>query len=135
MGIESDLNKLFDVLGIDNSTLNSTEQALLVNRTTDLASVPIPGLNNLTVTVSLHNQTVGQPLTLEAADDFGEIDQFSVVAGLGALAGNGTQINQTMVAQLYAQNVTGPGNSSVILVPDSGISVVSDVSTEQQCTK
>lgn len=124
---DSDLSKIFDLLGIDNSTLNSTEQALLTNRTTDLASVPIPGLNNLTVQVEVNGRPVGSPLALQAADDFGEIDQFMVVPGLANMTGNASQINGTVVVQLYAQNVTGPGNSTTILVPDTGISVVSDV--------
>lgn len=126
----SDLSKIFDLLGIDNSTLNTTEQALLTNRTTDLASLPIPGINNLTVQVSYAGRPVGTPLALQAADDFGEVDQFMVVPGLANMTGNSTQINQTVVVQLYAQNVTGPGNSTTILVPDTGISVVSDVSQQ-----
>lgn len=125
---DSDLSKIFDILNIDNSTLNSTEQTLLKNRTTDLASLPISGINNLTVQVSLNGQAVGSPLALQAADDFGEIDQFMVVPGLANMTGNATQIGQTVVVQLYAQNVTGPGNSTTILVPETGISVVSDVS-------
>lgn len=125
---DSGLSKIFDLLGIDNSTLNATEQMLLTNRTTDLASIPVPGLNNLTVQVDYNGSPVGSPLVLQAADDFGEIDQFMVVPGLANMTGNSTQINQTVVVQLYAQNVTGPGNGTTILVPETGISVVSDVS-------
>ncbi|KAK9894313.1 hypothetical protein P389DRAFT_174366 [Cystobasidium minutum MCA 4210] len=132
---DSNLSKIFDLLGIDNSTLNATEQTLLANRTTDLASVPIPGLNNLTVQVEVNGRPVGSPLALQAADDFGEIDQFMVVPGLANITGNSEQINGTVIVQLYAQNVTGPSNSTTILVPGTGISVVSDIDDVLRVTK
>jgi hypothetical protein len=125
----SSLSEIFNLLGIDNSTLNSTEQMLLTNRTTDLASIPIPNISNITVQVEVDGRPIGTPLALQAADDFGEIDQFMIVPGLANATGNASQINGTTIVQLYAQNVTGPGNSTTILVPDTGISVVSDVSS------
>lgn len=131
----SKLDDLLHLLGIDNSTLNTTEQGLLANRTTDLASIPIPKASNITVQVALGGDDIGSPLQLEQADDFGEIDQFVVVPGLANAVGNSTQLNETVVAQLYAQNVTGPGNGTTLLVPETGISVVSDIDDVLRVTK
>ena len=125
---------LLKLLGIDGN-LNMTEQDLLNNRTTDLASLPVSGINNITAQVILRNTSIGNPITLEAADDFGEIDQFVVVPGLANMTGNGTQINRTVVAKIYGVNLPGPANSTTILVPDQGYSIVSDIDDVQRVTK
>lgn len=78
------------LLGIDGGNLNSTELMLLNNRTTDLASLPVSGISNMTASVVLRDQTVNSSIALQAADDFGEIDEFVVVPGLANLVGNAT---------------------------------------------
>jgi hypothetical protein len=127
--------KIIGLLHIDNSTLNATEQTLLLNRTTDLASIPQPNYQGLTVQVLFNGQNISTPVALEQADDFGEIDQFVVVPGLANATGNSTQLQRTVVAQLYAQNITGPGNSTTLLVPESGYSIVSDIDDVLRVTK
>ncbi|KAL7005300.1 hypothetical protein EMMF5_005137 [Cystobasidiomycetes sp. EMM_F5] len=124
---ESQVTKAAQLLGLSNSTLNSTERALLTNRTTDLASIPIPNANNVTVQVVYNGRNVSTPVKLQQADNFGEIDQFQVVPGLGNMTGNSTQLQNTTIVQLYAQGYSGPGNGSSILVPETGISVISDI--------
>lgn len=117
---ESQVTKAAQLLGLSNSTLNSTERALLTNRTTDLASIPIPNANNVTVQVVYNGRNVSTPVKLQQADNFGEIDQFQVVPGLGNMTGNSTQLQNTTIVQLYAQGYSGPGNGSSILVPETG---------------
>lgn len=126
---------LLKLLGIDGGNLNATEMALLNNRTTDLASLPVPGISNITASVVLHNQTVNTSIALQAADDFGEIDQFVLVPGLADLVGNATQLNRTVVAEVFGNNLPGPANSTTILVPEQGYSIVSDIDDVLRVTK
>ena len=69
-------------------------------------------------------------LTLQSTDDVGEIDQFVEVPDLAS--GN---ITQTQVVRIEIQNATGPGNGTSLLVPASGISIVSDIDDVLQITK
>jgi len=108
-------------LDLTGDNLNSTEQMLLQNRTTDLASFPLANAN-ISVSVSVNGSSVGQPIALSPSDSFGELDEFHAVPGLPSNSSKNVQ-----VVQLYAQNVTGPGNSTTLLVPTQGISVISDV--------
>ncbi|KAH9927161.1 uncharacterized protein BXZ73DRAFT_90838 [Epithele typhae] len=119
------------ISGFDTSNLNSTEQTLLQNRTAELAAIPIPSAN-LTATITANGSTVtnGSGIQLATSDDFGEIDQFVTVSGLGDNSSTSVQIIQTGIV-----NVTGPGNGTVILVPSTGISVVSDIDDVMRITK
>jgi phosphatidate phosphatase APP1 len=125
----SDLVDLINDFKADN--LNSTQQSLLQNRTQALASLPVPNAN---ITVLVHangtlvsNQTGVQ---LQQADSVGEIDEFKVVPGLGK-----TNFSEVQVIQTGVVNATGPGNGTVILVPPTGISVVSDIDDVVRITK
>jgi phosphatidate phosphatase APP1 len=65
------------------------------------------------------NQT-GIPL--QTTDDVGEIQQFITIPKL-----NTTDVSKVQIVELGVYNVSGPGNTTAILVPSSGISVVSDI--------
>lgn len=67
---------------------------------------------------------------LQTTDEVGEIDQFVEVPGLGS-----GDITKTQIVQTGILNVTGPGNGTSILVPTSGISVVSDIDDVLRITK
>ncbi|TCD60431.1 hypothetical protein EIP91_010073 [Steccherinum ochraceum] len=125
----SDLDSIINDLSTNN--LNSTQQQLLQNRTQDLASIPIPSAN-LIATVSINGTAVtnSSGIQLQQADDVGEIDQFVEVPGLGS-----GDITQVQVVQTGIQNVTGPGNGTSILVPTSGISIVSDIDDVMRITQ
>ncbi|KAI0672666.1 hypothetical protein C8Q78DRAFT_1020750 [Trametes maxima] len=124
----SDLDSLINGLKTDN--LNSTQTSLLQNRTQDLASVPIPNAN-LTALVYANGSSVtnSSGIQLTMADEVGEFDQFVAVSGLG---GNS---NSVRIVETGIVNVTGPGNGTIILVPSSGISVVSDIDDVMRITK
>jgi len=124
----SDLDSIIN--GLNTNNLNSTQQALLQNRTQELAAIPIANAN-LTGVVLVNGSDVtnGSGIPLAMGDDVGEIDQFISVQGLGSDTGK-TQIIQTGLI-----DVEGPGNSTAILVPDSGISIVSDIDDVMRITK
>ncbi|KAI0766334.1 hypothetical protein BD413DRAFT_570107 [Trametes elegans] len=124
----SDLDSLINDLSTND--LNSTQQALLQNRTQDLASIPIPKAN-LTALAFANGSAVtnSSGIQLDTTDDFGEFDQFVTVPGLG---GNSSSLK---VVETGILNVTGPGNGTVILVPSSGYSVVSDIDDVMRITK
>ncbi|KAI0658783.1 hypothetical protein C8Q70DRAFT_990325 [Cubamyces menziesii] len=124
----SDLDSLID--GLSTNNLNSTQRSLLQNRTQDLASIPIPKAN-LTALVFANGSAVtnSSGIQLATTDDVGEFDQFVPVPGLG---GNTTSVK---IVQTGIMNVTGPGNGTVILVPSTGISVVSDIDDVMRITK
>ena len=111
--------------------MNSTQQQLLQNRTQDLASFPIPNAN-LTAEVFANGSAItnSSGIQLMTSDDFGEIDQFVTVPGLGDNSSTTVRIVQTGL-----MGVTGPGNGTVILVPTTGISVVSDIDDVMRITK
>lgn len=115
---------------LDTSNLNSTQTTLLQNRTQDLASIPIPS-SNLTALVFANGSAVtnSSGIQLTTTDEVGEFDQFVTVPGLGSNSSS-VRIIETGIA-----NVTGPGNGTVILVPSSGISVVSDIDDVMRITK
>ncbi|KAI0807972.1 hypothetical protein C8Q74DRAFT_104649 [Fomes fomentarius] len=125
----SDLDSLID--GLSTNNLNETQQQLLQNRTQDLASIPIPNAN-LTGLVFANGSAVtnSSGIQLATSDDFGEIDQFVTVPGLGD-----NSSTAVLVVQTGLLNVTGPGNGTVILVPSAGISVVSDIDDVMRITK
>jgi len=125
----SDLDSIINDLSTNN--LNSTQQSLLQNRTQDLASIPIPNAN-LTATVSVNGSAVtnSSGIALQTTDEVGEIDQFVEVPGLGS-----GDITKTQVVQTGILNITGPGNGTTILVPTSGISIVSDIDDVLRITK
>ncbi|KZV63638.1 hypothetical protein PENSPDRAFT_757820 [Peniophora sp. CONT] len=126
----SDLDSIIDGLKTDN--LNSTQQQLLQNRTSALAAIPIPRAN-VSAIVKL-NGTFVTPETgiaLNTSDEVGELDEFRVIQGL-----NGDkETSQTQVAEVGLLDVQGPGNSTTILVPTSGISVISDIDDVLRITK
>ena len=64
------------------------------------------------------------------SDDLGEFDQFVTLPSLGDNSSSSVQVIQTGIV-----NVTGPGNGTVILVPSTGISVVSDIDDVMRITK
>lgn len=110
--------------------MNSTETSLLQNRTQDLASIPVPSANLSAVVLVNGANVTTTPITLNTTDDFGEFDQFVTVPELRGETGNGVQVVETGIL-----NVTGPGNGTVILVPQQGISVVSDIDDVLRITK
>ncbi|KAI9069069.1 hypothetical protein FKP32DRAFT_1617696 [Trametes sanguinea] len=124
----SDLDSLINDLSTNN--LNDTQKSLLQNRTQDLASLPIPKAN-LTALVFANGSAVtnSSGIQLATADDVGEFDQFVTVPGLG---GNSSTVR---IIETGIMNVTGPGNGTVILVPPTGISVVSDIDDVMRITK
>lgn len=81
--------------------------------------------------VSANGTTVtnSSGIQLATADEVGEIDQFVPVEGLNK------NFTSTQVVTTGIQNVTGPGNGTVLLVPTSGISVVSDIDDVMRITK
>lgn len=96
----SDLDSIIN--GLNTNNLNSTQQALLQNRTQDLASIPIPHANFSAVVIAngtVITNSTGIPLT--TADGVGEIDQFVQVTGLGG------DTSQVKVIQTGILNVTG----------------------------
>ncbi|KAI0071850.1 hypothetical protein K474DRAFT_1712113 [Panus rudis PR-1116 ss-1] len=123
-----DLDSLID--GLRTNDLNDTERSLLQNRTQDLASIPVPRAN-LTAIISANGSTVtnSSGIQLATADEFGEIDQFVSVPELNR------NFSQTTVITTGILNVTGPGNGTVILVPEQGFSVVSDIDDVMRITK
>ncbi|KAI8982873.1 hypothetical protein BD414DRAFT_418912 [Trametes punicea] len=124
----SDLDSLIN--GLSANDLNDTQKSLLQNRTQDLAAIPISRAN-LTALVFANGSTVtnSSGIQLATTDEVGEFDQFVTVPGLG---GNSSSVR---VVQTGIMNVTGPGNGTVILVPSSGISVVSDIDDVMRITK
>lgn len=96
-----------------------------------MASIPIPSAN-LIATVSVNGSAVtnSSGIQLQQADEVGEIDQFVEVPGLGS-----GDIKQVQVIQTGILNVTGPGNGTSILVPSSGVSVVSDIDDVMRITQ
>ncbi|THH28199.1 hypothetical protein EUX98_g5977 [Antrodiella citrinella] len=125
----SDLDSIID--GLSTNNLSTTQQSLLQNRTQDLTSIPIPDAN-LTAMVSVNGSSVtnSSGLTLQTTDAVGEIDQFIEVPGLGS-----GDITKIQIVQTGILNITGPGNGTTILVPTSGISVVSDIDDVLRITK
>ena len=121
------VTKAASLLGLSNSTLNDTERTLLTNRTTDLASIPVSNASNITVQLSYQGKNISTPIRLQAADSFGEIDQFIPVPAITNATGNATQISNTTTLQIYAPGFSGPANGTTILVPTTGISIVSDI--------
>ncbi|OJT14089.1 Phosphatidate phosphatase APP1 [Trametes pubescens] len=115
---------------LDTSNLNATQTTLLQNRTQDLASIPIPS-SNLTALVFANGSAVtnSSGIQLTTTDEVGEFDQFVTVPGLGSNSSS-VRIIETGIA-----NVTGPGNGTIILVPSTGISVVSDIDDVMRITK
>lgn len=124
----SDLDSLIDSLKTDN--LNDTEKSLLQNRTQDLASIPVPSANLSAVVLANGTNVATTPIQLNTTDDVGEIDQFVIVPGLQGESGDGVQIVETGIL-----NATGPGNGTAILVPEQGISIVSDIDDVLRITK
>ena len=146
-----DLDSIID--GFKTSNLNTTQQSLLQNRTSALGAIPISKAN-VSAIVKFNGSFV-TPETgvgLNSADESGEIDEFRVVQGLNGDKESG----QTMVAEvglldvegpfffpsLYALGIAadanlfaGPGNGTTILVPSSGISVISDIDDVLRITK
>lgn len=135
--------------GLSTKNLNATEQALLNNRTTALAAIPISHAN-VSAMITPPNGGSAQQIMLTTADDVGEIDQFVPVPNL---ADNKTAVQ---VVQLAISNVSGaltfyslrmidllifvvvylgPGNGTAILVPSSGYSIVSDIDDVLRITK
>ncbi|KAI0374582.1 hypothetical protein BV20DRAFT_960700 [Pilatotrama ljubarskyi] len=116
--------------GLKTDNLSSAQTSLLQNRIQDLASIPIPHAN-LTALVFANGSAVtnSSGIQLATTDEVGEFDQFVTVPGLG---GNASAVR---VVQTGIMNVTGPGNGTVILVPSSGISVVSDIDDVMRITK
>ncbi len=94
-------------------------------------SIPISNAN-LTGLVSANGSAVtnSSGIQLATSDDFGEIDQFITIPGLGDNSSTAVRVVQTGLL-----NVTGPGNGTVILVPSTGISVVSDIDDVMRITK
>ncbi|KAI0734103.1 hypothetical protein BC629DRAFT_1571182 [Irpex lacteus] len=131
----SGLDKLLNGLKTDN--LNSTETALLQNRTTDLASIPVPHANFSTIVLQNGKNVTSAPVNLTTADEVGEFDQFIAVSELKT-SGNGNNGNNGSGVQIVETgilNATGPGNSTTILVPPTGISIVSDIDDVLRITK
>ncbi|VDB88911.1 unnamed protein product [Peniophora sp. CBMAI 1063] len=126
----SDLDSIIDGLKTDN--LNTTQQSLLQNRTSALAAIPISKAN-VSAIVKFNGDFV-TPETgvgLNSADESGELDEFRVVQGL-----NGDkEVDGTKVAEVGLLDVEGPGNGTTILVPTSGISVISDIDDVLRITK
>lgn len=124
----SDLDSIINDLQTDN--LNQTQEALLQNRTQDLASIPVPHAN-FTAIISANGSTVtnSSGIQLATADDAGEFDQFVPIQGLNQ------NFTSTEVVSTAILNVTGPGNGTAILVPTSGISIVSDIDDVMRITK
>lgn len=122
------LDSLIDGLKTDN--LNDTQKALLQNRTQDLASIPVPHAN-LSAVVYANGSAVTDTsgIALPTADDVGEFDFFETISGLH------DNYTQTTAVQTGILDVTGPGNGTAILVPQSGISVVSDIDDVLRITK
>jgi phosphatidate phosphatase APP1 len=63
------------------------------------------------------------------ADDFGEFDEFTVVPNVGQTS------DKVQIVHTAIYNLTGPGNATTILVPNSGISIVSDIDDVLRVTK
>ncbi|KAI0086367.1 hypothetical protein BDY19DRAFT_894923 [Irpex rosettiformis] len=123
----SGLDKIINGLHTDN--LNDTETSLLQNRTTALASIPVPHANFTANVLQNGTNVTSQPLNLTTADASGEFDQFITVSQ-SRVIGNGVQVVETGIL-----NATGPDNSTAILVPSQGISVVSDIDDVLRITK
>jgi phosphatidate phosphatase APP1 len=124
-------SELADIIDdFKTNDLNDTERSLLNNRTSALAALPVANAN-VTALIYVNNTlfTNSSGLTLQTADNFGEVDQFITVPNL---AKNSTKVQ---VVGTAINNATGPGNSSVILVPTSGYSVVSDIDDVLRITK
>ncbi|KAI0647602.1 hypothetical protein C8Q79DRAFT_1009675 [Trametes meyenii] len=124
----SDLDSLIN--GLKTDDLNSTQTSLLQNRTQDLASIPIPSAN-LSALIFANGSAVthSSGIQLNTADEVGGFDQLVAVPDLG---GNSSSVR---VIETGITNVTGPRNGTVILVPSSGISVVSDIDDVTRITK
>ena len=124
----SDLDSIINDLRTEN--LNQTQQSLLQNRTQDLASIPVSHAN-FTVVVAANGSTItnSSGIQLPSADEAGEFDEFVPVEGLNK------NFTSTEVVTTGIQNVSGPGNGTVILVPTNGISVVSDIDDVMRITK
>ena len=88
----SDLASLID--GLSTQDLNSTQQALLQNRTRDLSSIPVPRANLSAVVIQNGTTATPSPIVLATADDSGEIDQFVTVPGI-ANDTDGVQVVET----------------------------------------
>ena len=88
----SDLASLID--GLSTQDLNSTQQALLQNRTRDLSSIPVPRANLSAVVIQNGTTATPSPIVLATADDSGEIDQFVTVPGV-ANDTDGVQVVET----------------------------------------
>lgn len=125
----SDLVSLIDGLKTDN--LNSTQQALLQNRTQDLSSLPVASANvSVIVRANGTLATNASGIALPTADAVGELEQFVTVPGLGS-----KDVEKVQVVETGVLNVTGPGNGTVLLVPSTGISIVSDIDDVLRITK
>jgi hypothetical protein len=116
----SDLVDLIDGFKADN--LNDTQRSLLQNRTQALAALPVAAAN-VSALLYVNNTLTGNSsgIALMPADSAGELEQFVVVPNL---AKNSSQVQ---VVGTAVANASGPGNGSVILVPSSGVSIVSDI--------
>jgi hypothetical protein len=82
----------------------------------ELTALPVSSVN-LTVQLFANGSALGSPITPPASDTFGEIDGFFAAPGLAQI-GN---ITSAIAVNLYAQNISGPGNGTTILVPQTGI--------------
>ncbi|TFK48542.1 hypothetical protein OE88DRAFT_1684649 [Heliocybe sulcata] len=124
----SDLDSIIN--GLSTSNLNDTQQALLQNRTQDLASVPIANANISAVVYANGSAVTDQSgIAIPTTDEVGEFDYFTTIPGLH------DNFAATTVVETGILDVTGPGNGTSILVPSSGISVVSDIDDVLRITK
>jgi phosphatidate phosphatase APP1 len=124
-------SKLVDLINdFKTNNLNSTQQQLLQNRTQELASLPKSDAN-VTAVVRVNGTLVTNStgLQLQQTDAVGEIDQFMIVPGLG------DDVKTAKVIETGIVNATGPGNGTIILVPSTGISVVSDIDDVLRITR
>lgn len=103
----SDLDSLINDLSTNN--LNSTEQQLLQNRTTDLASIPVPKANLSAIVQANGTNVTTTPIQLNTTDDFGEFDQFITIPQLQGDSG------KVQVVETGILNVTGTCRTSAFI--------------------
>jgi hypothetical protein len=126
----NDLDSIID--GLKTKNLNDTQKALLQNRTQALAAVPISKAN-VSAIVKLNGTfvTPESGIGLSSSDEVGELDEFRVIPGLNS----NKSVSKVQVAELGILDVEGPGNTTTLLVPESGISIVSDIDDVLRITK
>ncbi|EIN11484.1 hypothetical protein PUNSTDRAFT_98606 [Punctularia strigosozonata HHB-11173 SS5] len=125
-----DLDSIID--GLKTKNLNNTQKALLQNRTQALAAIPISRAN-VSAIVKLNGTlaTPGGGIGLNTSDEVGELDEFRIIPGLNS----NKSVSNVQVAEIGILDVDGPGNTTTLLVPETGISVVSDIDDVLRITK